>query len=120
VIALYIQVEAMKPASTMDAKETGRASGATGYLAEKEVVGCSLFGRPSARGKGGEKMKKRVALVVTALLLALSMSMGAASVAFGDPDCAPPKKPPCHDPGGSPEPGDFVGPGGESKTANHH
>ena len=65
-------------------------------------------------------MRKRVALLITALMLAVSMSMGVAGAAFGDPDCAPPKKPPCHDPGGPPGPGNFVGPGGGSKTPNHH
>ena len=115
-VGLYIHVEAMKPASTMGAQEASRASGATGYLTEKgwPVVRCS------GRGKGGEKMKKRIALLITALMLALSMSISGAGVAFGVPDCAPPKKPPCHDPGGSPGPGDFVGPGGGAKKANHH
>jgi hypothetical protein len=33
-------------------------------------------------GRGGEKMKKRIALLITALMLALSMSFGAAGGAF--------------------------------------
>jgi hypothetical protein len=33
-------------------------------------------------------MKKRIALLVTALMLALTMSFGGAGAAFGDPDCS--------------------------------
>jgi hypothetical protein len=63
-------------------------------------------------------MRKRISLLVAALMVALSMSLP--GVALGDPDCAPPKKPPCHDPGGPLGPGTFVAPGGRSKQANHH
>jgi len=50
VVALYIRVEARKPVSInrWASKGTGRASGATGYLAAKAVVGCSF----SDQGKG--------------------------------------------------------------------
>src|SRR5829696_4617509 len=101
-------------------KGTGRASGATGYpTAEgggRSLFFVTVFGQEV---RGGEKMKKRITVLITALVLALSMSIGA-GVAFGDPDCAPPTKQPCHDPGGPPGPGNFVGPGGGSKQANHH
>jgi hypothetical protein len=40
-----------------------------------------------AKRKGGEKMKKRITLLVTALMLALTMSFGGAGAAFADPDC---------------------------------
>jgi len=65
-------------------------------------------------------MRKRISLMITAGILALSMSLGGAGAAFADPDCAPPTKQPCHDPGGPPGPGNFVGNGGGSKNANHH
>jgi hypothetical protein len=50
VVALYIRVEAKKPVSInrWTSKGTGRATGATGYLAEKGVVGRSF----SDQGKG--------------------------------------------------------------------
>ena len=64
-------------------------------------------------------MIRRIVLLLTALMLALSMLVGGAGAAFGDPDCAPPTKPSCHDPGGPPGPGNFVGNGGGSKNANH-
>jgi len=32
-------------------------------------------------------MRKRIALLLTALMLALSMSFGGAGAAFADPDC---------------------------------
>ena len=62
-------------------------------------------------------MRKRIALLVAALMIALTMSFGSVA-AFADPDCAPPTKPSCHD-GGKPGPSNFVGPGGGSKKANH-
>ena len=36
-------------------------------------------------------MRKRIALLLTALMLALTMAMGAAGAAFADPDCSDPK-----------------------------
>jgi len=36
-------------------------------------------------------MRKRIALLLTALMLALSMAMGAAGAAFADPNCDDPK-----------------------------
>ena len=57
-------------------------------------------------------MRKRITLFIAAVLMALNLSFGVAGVAFAHPDCAPPKKPPCHDPGGPPGPGKFVDPGG--------
>ena len=65
----------------MGAKETGRASGATGYLTER---GSQSVVRCSERGEGGEKMKRRITLLITALMLALSMSFGGAAAAFAD------------------------------------
>jgi hypothetical protein len=41
-----------------------------------------FWGSESEKGRGGEKMKKRIALLITALMLALSMSFGAAGGAF--------------------------------------
>jgi hypothetical protein len=38
--------------------------------------------RCSERGEGGEKMRKRIALLITALMLALTTSFGAAGGAF--------------------------------------
>ncbi len=64
-------------------------------------------------------MRRRITMLVMAAMLALTMSLGGAGAALADPDCAPPKKPPCHDPGGPPGPGNFVGPGGGAKKANH-
>ena len=64
-------------------------------------------------------MRKRITLLVAALMLALTMSFG--TVAFADPDCSgPPSDRPgsCHE-GGKPGPSNFVGPGGGSRNANH-
>jgi hypothetical protein len=57
-------------------KETSRASGATGYLLTQRGWPLSFW----RKGKGGEKMKKRITLLIAALMLALSMSFG--GVAF--------------------------------------
>jgi Spy/CpxP family protein refolding chaperone len=62
-------------------------------------------------------MRKRITLLVAALMLALSMAFGGMA-AFADPDCAPPTKPACHD-SGKPGPSNFVGPGGGARQANH-
>src|SRR5215216_6945851 len=59
-------------------QETSRASGATGYLLTERGWPVSFW----RKGKGGEKMKKRIALLITALMLALSMSFGVAGEAF--------------------------------------
>jgi hypothetical protein len=55
----------------MGAQEgAGQASGATGYLIRTR--------------RGGEKMRKRITLLITALMLALTMSFGGAAAAFAD------------------------------------
>jgi hypothetical protein len=64
-------------------------------------------------------VKRILALLMVSLFLVAALAV-TASMAFADPDCAPPTKPPCHDPGGPPGPGNFVGPGGGAKQANHH
>ena len=74
-------------------------------------------------------MRKRIALLLTALMLALTMSLSGAGAAFADPNCT---GPPDDRPGackitekgqgketGPPGPGKFVGPGGGSSPANH-
>ena len=44
------------------------------------MVGCSSLDK----GIGGGKIKKRITLLVTALMLALAMSFGEAATAFAD------------------------------------
>jgi hypothetical protein len=64
-------------------------------------------------------MRKRISLLVAALVVALTMSLGAAA-ASADPNCTgPPTDRPgaCHE-GGKPGPANFVGPGG-ARQANH-
>ena len=66
-------------------------------------------------------MRKRITLLVAALVVTLTMSLGAAA-AFADPNCTgPPTDRPaaCHE-GGKPGPSNFVGPGGGARQANHH
>jgi hypothetical protein len=65
-------------------------------------------------------MRKRISLLVAALVVALTMSLGAAA-ALADPNCTgPPTDRPgaCHE-GGKPGPANFVGPGGGARQANH-
>jgi hypothetical protein len=65
-------------------------------------------------------MRKRISLLIAALMMALTMSFGVAA-AFADPDCTgPPTDRPgaCHE-GGKPGPSNFVGPGGGARQANH-
>ena len=73
--------------------------------------------------EGGE-MVKRIFLMLTVLALLLTaMAITGVGAAFADPNCTgPPSDRPgaCHEPGGPPGPGNFVGPGGGSLKANHH
>ncbi len=65
-------------------------------------------------------MRKRITLLIAALMVALTMSFGSMA-AFADPNCTgPPTDRPgsCHE-GGKPGPSNFVGPGGGSRNANH-
>ena len=62
-------------------------------------------------------MRKRISLLIAALMLALTMSFGAAGAAFAAPDCTGPDKPGAclaskkggGNTGGPPGPGNFVG-----------
>ena len=66
-------------------------------------------------------MRKRIILLVVALMMALSMALGTVGSAFADPNCTgPPSERPgaCHE-GGKPGPANFVGPGGGARQANH-
>ena len=73
-------------------------------------------------------MRKRISLLITAVILALAISFGSMA-AFADPNCT---GPPAERPGackitekgqgkepGPPGPGKFVGPGGGSNPPNH-
>ena len=74
-------------------------------------------------------MRKRISLLITAVMLALALSFGSAAAAFADPNCT---GNPAERPGsckitekgqgkesGPPGPGKFVGPGGGSNPPNH-
>jgi hypothetical protein len=64
-------------------------------------------------------MRKRITLLVAALVMALTMAFG--GVAFADPNCTGPKdeRPgACHETGG-PGPSNFVAGGGGSLAPNH-
>jgi hypothetical protein len=52
-------------------------------ISVKEVGRFSLW----LEGRGGEKMRKRITLLISALMLALSMSFG--GMALADPDFGP-------------------------------
>ena len=65
---------------------------------------------------------KRILMVLALALIVSSVMAVTASTVFADPDCTgPPTDRPgaCHE-GGKPGPSNFVGPGGGSRTANHH
>jgi hypothetical protein len=67
-------------------------------------------------------MRKRIALLVTALMLALTMAFGSAGAAFADPDCTGPKNErpkACHKTG-EPGPSNFVAGGGGALAPNHY
>ena len=64
-------------------------------------------------------MRKRMTLLIAAVVMALSMALS--GVAFADPNCTgPPTDRPgaCHE-SGKPGPSNFVGPGGGARQANH-
>jgi hypothetical protein len=71
---------------------------------------------------------KRILMVLALALIMASMMAVTASIGFADPNCTGPPSGRPHsclvEPGGSnggpPGPGNFVGPGGGSRTANHH
>jgi hypothetical protein len=75
------------------------------------------------KGKEVNEIVKRILLVLTVAAVMAAMLVAGASVVFADPNCTgPPGGRPgaCHEPGGPPGPGNFVGPGGGSSPANHH
>ena len=68
-------------------------------------------------------MKRILLMLALAALVVTAMAIAGMGAAFADPNCTgPPSDRPgaCHEPGGPPGPGNFVGPGGGALHANHH